>query len=155
MNYKKVSIFALLILLTVFTISGCSSSEEQLYYEFILPQESIASISVVQIRKTARNPDVALTKTPFCMEVISTISEQDWNELIHTIKSLPCCYNADPPHQLTEGDIGIKVLYLNGEYEIFCGEVIAVHQGERYYNDGLRFCEASSLDSVINKYLVA
>lgn len=153
MKNHKVRRLALLVLLMVFAISGCASKEKPRSYTFLFSEEEIADISVVRICARQVHSDDALTKTPFSMEVAAGIPEQDWSNLLEIIRALPCCSNAAPPHQLAKGNIGIRVLYRNGDYEIFCGEVIAVHKDERYYSDGIRFCEASSLDALLDKYL--
>ena len=123
-------------------------------FEFLYDSSRIKAIEIVvigeveEITDDSSEPSVIVYKPQF--DVVCTV--QDIERFMDDFWELDCSW-AFPPTTPREGDIGVKIIYDNDEYEIICSYGQAEYRDGNYYSDcGRHSFDKTQFDELINKY---
>lgn len=154
--FKSLTIFIVVISLCL-SLVGCTSLFKSLIktdFEFLYESSEIKTIEIViigeveKIEDTSSTPSVIVDKPNF--DVVCTV--QDIEQFMDDLSEVDCSM-ASPPRCPNVGDIGIKIIYNNEEYEIICSLGQAEYRDGFYYSDcGRHSFDETQFDELINKY---
>lgn len=159
---KKIISLFLVLLSLIFCFSSCTAIAVVLLYdefvethfEFLHDTSEITTIEIVKITEIEQtgsdssNPPTMLTHPYF--EKICTVEDKE--QFISDFIDIKCKESpfTGAPHS---GDIGIKITYASGDYDVICLEEQIEYHGGSYYIDreNVLFDEAA-FNELISKY---
>lgn len=154
--FNSLTIFIVVISLCL-SLVGCTSLFKSLIktdFEFLYESSEIKAIEIVIIggveiiEDTSSTPSVIVNKPNF--DVVCTV--QDIEHFMDDFSEVDCSMSS-PPRSPSVGDVGIKIIYNNEEYEIICSLGQAKYRDGFYYSDcGRHSFDETQFDELINKY---
>lgn len=153
--FKSFTIFIVVILLCL-QLVGCTSLFKSLIktdFEFLYDPSKIKAIEIVIIGEVERIQDAPPTSSVIDdkpnFDVVCTV--QDIEQFMDDFSKIDCSI-ASPPRSPSVGDVGIKIIYNNEEYEIICSLGQAEFRDGFYYSDcGRHSFDETQFDELIKK----
>ena len=148
----------LIVILLCFPLVGCASSFKALTktdFEFLHSLSEIKAIEIVKINEIEQIQNVSATPPVIdnapSFDVICTV--QNIERFMEDFSKIEC-YLSSPPKSPSAGDIGIKIIYNNENYEIICSRGQAEYRNGFYYSDcGRHSFDETQFDEMLSKYI--
>lgn len=161
---KKFISFFLILITLVLSLSSCAvvgavilfTQFADTSFEFLHDPVDIKKIEIVTIGEVEKIEDNSTDPTTIIsvphFDVICSV--QDTEQFLNDFSMVKCTISF-PPKAPTSGELGIRIIYTNDEYDVIC----AVGQGEyrdgAYYADsGKNHFDETQFNDLINKYSI-
>ena len=154
--FKKIYKLILVLVVSLLLV-GCGFLFDFLAetdFKFLHEISEIKSIEIVIIGEVERienfSPESSVVVDNPNFDVVCYV--QNIEQFIDDFSKVEC-FTSFPPRSPSLGDIGIKIIYNNEDYDIICSSGQGEYRDGFYYSDSGKFSfDENQFDELINKY---